>query len=259
MSNLILRVENGQPVVTSRQIAGDFEKEHKHVLDGIDSLVKGVAEKSADLFIPTEYQHEQNKQTYREYLLTRDGFSLLVMGFTGAKALEWKLKYIEAFNKMEQTLKEQNKPTCIEDVLITSLQEMKDMRLQLQETKAKVEIVEQKAIETKEELQGIREVVSINSTDWKKDTATLISKIALKLGGFEHTSDLRKESYNLLHQKTGVKLETRLTNKRRRMADEGVCKSKRDKLNYIDIIAEDKKELEVYLGIVKEMAIKYGI
>jgi phage regulator Rha-like protein len=44
-------------------------------------------------------------RTQKEYLLTRDGFSLVVMGFTGQKALQWKLKYIEAFNKMEAQLK----------------------------------------------------------------------------------------------------------------------------------------------------------
>lgn len=57
-------------------------------------------------FIKSSYVHEQNNQRYKEYLLTRDGFSLLVMGFTGKKALEWKLKYIEAFNKMELFIRE---------------------------------------------------------------------------------------------------------------------------------------------------------
>lgn len=108
--------QNGKLVVTSRQIARDFQKDHKHVLDSIDTLVKGVAEKSADLFIETTYQHEQNKQWYREFFLNRDGFSLLVMGFTGAKALEWKLKYIEAFNKMEQELKEQKQLTPMDQL-----------------------------------------------------------------------------------------------------------------------------------------------
>lgn len=146
----------------------------------------------------------------------------------------------------------QNKPTCIEDVLISSLQEMKALKGEVQAVKVGIQ-------ETNTKLDGIKDIVSLNSTDWKKDTSSLISKMALKLGGFEHISDLRKESYSLLNKRTGIKLETRLTNKRRRMADEGVCKSKRDKLNYIDIISEDKKELEVYLAIVKEMSIKYGI
>ena len=65
----------------------------------------GSAQNYAHLFIETTYKNEQNKQWYKEYQLTRDGFSLLVMGFTGKKALAWKLKYIEAFNKMEKALR----------------------------------------------------------------------------------------------------------------------------------------------------------
>ena len=112
MNNLVASIDvreyEGQPVVSSREVANNFEKQHKHVLECIENLKEGVAEKSADLFIESKYQHPQNKQWYKEYLLTRDGFSLLVMGFTGAKALQWKLKYIEAFNKMEEKIKNIN-------------------------------------------------------------------------------------------------------------------------------------------------------
>lgn len=99
--------DNGTLTVSSLQVAEDFGKEHRNVVQAIEELKKGVAEKSADLFIESSYQHRQNKQVYKSYNLTRDGFSLLVMGFTGKKALEWKLKYIEAFNLMEQEIKEQ--------------------------------------------------------------------------------------------------------------------------------------------------------
>ena len=110
----LINIQNkdGVAVVSSRVVAYDFDKQHKHVLEAIDNLIKemGVAEKSADLFIESKYQHPQNKQWYKEYLLTRDGFSLLVMGFTGKEALQWKLQYIEAFNKMEEQIKQQNNP-----------------------------------------------------------------------------------------------------------------------------------------------------
>lgn len=112
--------QEGQLVVTSRQVSDDFEKEHAKVTRDIENLIEGIA-KSGDtykrLFIESQYQNEQNKQWYKEYLLTRDGFSLLVMGFTGSKALSWKLKYIEAFNKMEQAIKEKTKPLSAMDQL----------------------------------------------------------------------------------------------------------------------------------------------
>ena len=106
MNEITINNDNGTLTVSSLQVAEDFEKEHRNVVQAIEELKKGVAEKSADLFIESSYQHPQNKQTYKCYNLTRDGFSLLVMGFTGKKALEWKLKYIEAFNLMEQKIRE---------------------------------------------------------------------------------------------------------------------------------------------------------
>lgn len=117
MKNLInLQKEEGKLVVGSREVASNFQKNHRDVLESIRNLIDGVAEKSADLFIEAEYQHSQNMQWYREYLLTRDGFSLLVMGFTGQKALEWKLKYIEAFNKMEESLQQPRKLSAMDQL-----------------------------------------------------------------------------------------------------------------------------------------------
>ncbi|HCA4696061.1 TPA: ORF6C domain-containing protein, partial [Enterococcus faecium] len=82
-------------------------KKHRHVLTAIDELKEGVAENWADLFWEDTYVHPQNKQSYRIIYMNRDGFSLLAMGFTGKKALSFKLQYIEAFNKMEKELKDQ--------------------------------------------------------------------------------------------------------------------------------------------------------
>ena len=110
-----------------------------------------------------------------------------------------------------------------------------------------------------ERVEAIREVVSLDTTSWREDTNTLLNKISMKLGGGEAYSQIRAESYDLLNKRMGVDLKVRLTNKRRRMADEGICKSRRDKLTYVDIIAEDKKLIEGYTAIVKEMAIKYGV
>ncbi len=107
-SEITINNDNGTLTVSSLQVAEDFEKEHRSILRTIDDLKSEVdpAQNCASLFIESSYVHPKNKQTYRCYNLTRDGFSLLVMGFTGKKALEWKLKYIEAFNLMEQKIRE---------------------------------------------------------------------------------------------------------------------------------------------------------
>lgn len=110
MNNLEL-VKNieGTLVVSSRQVAEDFDKRHADVIKAIEDKMK-VNEilRSPKYFIESTYTDKSNRKS-KEYLLTRDGFSFLVMGFTGSKADEWKLKYIEAFNKMEQALREQEK------------------------------------------------------------------------------------------------------------------------------------------------------
>lgn len=114
MTDIILSTQNGEPVASSRQIAENFGKSHDNVLKGIENLIGGLVKindtpgllknEHTPMFYKTEYTHEQNGQTYPMYLMNRDGFSLLVMGFTGKAALEWKLKYIAAFNAMEKQL-----------------------------------------------------------------------------------------------------------------------------------------------------------
>lgn len=101
---VITRNNDGELVVTSRQVATDFEKRHADVIEKIEELIKTENSVMTKMFIESSYKAGTGKR-YKEYLLTRDGFSLLVMGFTGSKALEWKLKYIEAFNQMEQAIK----------------------------------------------------------------------------------------------------------------------------------------------------------
>lgn len=131
--NSLINIENkeGNLIVSSREVAKNFEKEHFHVTRDIENIIemlrntdssklgsqptkvgglKTINEKmevfhnEEGLFIESEFEHKGN--IYKEYLLTRDGFTLLAIGFTGSKALGWKLKYIEAFNKMEKALKE---------------------------------------------------------------------------------------------------------------------------------------------------------
>lgn len=100
--NSLVEIQGNQVVVASRKVAEHFEKLHKHVLDSIREILS--AENSADKFFK-EVSYIYKGRRLPEYIMTRDGFSLLAMGFTGRKALQWKLKYIEAFNRMEEALK----------------------------------------------------------------------------------------------------------------------------------------------------------
>lgn len=115
LEEINIKNEKGIMVVSSREVAKNFEKRHDKLLSEIERMYSDLIgePKMVDTpyFIENHYVHPQNNQKYKEYLLTRDGFSLLVMGFTGRKALKWKLKYIEAFNKMEEYIKSKQEST----------------------------------------------------------------------------------------------------------------------------------------------------
>ena len=104
----LVGVFKNDAVTTSLRVAEVFEKRHNNVLKAIENLVVGLLknEQTPQMFFKSTYIDNQNSQKYPMYRMNRDGFSLLVMGFTGKKALEWKLKYIHAFNEMEKLLLE---------------------------------------------------------------------------------------------------------------------------------------------------------
>lgn len=101
--NELITVVNGKPVVTSKQVAEHFGKTHRHVLRDIAKELETAGEFGETNFGLTSYTSSQNK-VLPCYEMTRDGFSLVAMGFTGEKAQQWKIKYIEAFNAMEREL-----------------------------------------------------------------------------------------------------------------------------------------------------------
>lgn len=110
--NKLVEIRKNQVVTSSRQVAQVFEKLHKNVLRAIEEIL--AAQNSATKFFFKSSFNNRGKE-YPEYLMNRDGFSLLVMGFTGKKALEWKIKYIEAFNAMEKALREKSAPALPEN------------------------------------------------------------------------------------------------------------------------------------------------
>ena len=115
--------KNGQAMIDSRTVAEVFGKEHYHVLETIERLKEDAGKTAVssknlspensgdyskdinDMFVQTVYKDSKGRKQ-KCYNMTRDGFSLLIMGFTGAKALEWKLKYIKAFNNMESHIRQ---------------------------------------------------------------------------------------------------------------------------------------------------------
>lgn len=104
IKNELVFVKKGEPVASSREISEKFGKQHKNVLRSIDNI-DCPKEFSRLNFKLTKYNDSEGR-IQREYLLTKDGFTYLVMGFRGKKASEFKIKYIKAFNDMHNLLLE---------------------------------------------------------------------------------------------------------------------------------------------------------
>lgn len=102
MNELVI-MHNKQAVTSSNRVADVFGKEHRNVLATIGGLLKN--QQTQHMFMKSTYVNEQNGQSYPMYYMNRDGFTLLAMGFTGKKALQFKISYINAFNSMETQIK----------------------------------------------------------------------------------------------------------------------------------------------------------
>lgn len=100
-----LQVVDGKATTTSRQVAEMFNKEHKDVLKIIKNLVEQLDFNQRN-FAPVDYRDLKGEMRPM-YNIDRDGFTLLAMGFNGQEALNFKMKYIQAFNAMEQELLKQ--------------------------------------------------------------------------------------------------------------------------------------------------------
>lgn len=114
----------------------------------------------------------------------------------------------------------------------------------------------QQRLESK--IDGVSEIVATSTMDWRNETSHLISKIARQQGNTGEAYKMtRNDIYDEVDRRGGVSLKTRLTNLKRRMAEEGVSKTRRNNTTKVDVISQDKKLIEIYTAIVKDFAIRY--
>ena len=152
MEELVFKGANDQVLTNSLLVAEKFEKNHRDVLEVIRTIIRS-AENSAVLamFCESSYLNQQNKEQPM-YVMNRDGFTLLAMGFTGSKALQFKMDFIIAFNKMESMLKS-------DDYILMRSQQILQKR---------IEIAEQKALILQAQNEQLAETVTIQSTKLKE-------------------------------------------------------------------------------------------
>ena len=118
----VLAVVNGVPTTTSLDVAGHFGKRHERVLDAIRTLLPQLPAEAKHNFVLSEYA-DATGRALPAYRITRDGFTLLAMGFTGARALEFKLAYLDAFNRLEAEVAQRAlpAPTVVPDIDVAAL------------------------------------------------------------------------------------------------------------------------------------------
>lgn len=189
--NQLVVMRDQQAVSTSLQVAEDFGKRHDNVLRDIAGLLE--IEEIQNYFFESVYEHPQNKQRYKMFYMNRDGFTLLAMGFTGKDAIQFKLKYIDAFNKMEQITR---KPK----VLTEKEQLRASMKLSL-DTSEEVEVL-------KIEVNDLKEKVENQITIDHGEQRRLQKAVAIKVYELESIAELRpklfREIYSEIKDRFGV-------------------------------------------------------
>lgn len=110
-----------------------------------------------------------------------------------------------------------------------------------------------------QKVDNITEIVSLNTTEWRKTAQGLIHKMAKTEGGFGAYQQIQGDIYKEVDARAGSSLKTRLTNLRQRMALNGSCKSAINRLNRLDVIDADKRLKQIYMAVVKDFAIKYKV
>lgn len=188
----------------------------------------------------------------QDYKLTAHFAKKLSMKGNGEKAEEAR----EYFTHLEERVKQkaidfsQLSPEL--QMFSRIFQSVAEQQLEQKRQAEKVEQLDKK-------VDSIKDVIALNPNSWRTDSAKIVNKIALQMGGYEHIKAIREESYKLLEERMGVALNIRLSNKKKTQALNGVSKSKIDKLNQLDVIADDKKLIQGYVSVIKDMAIKYGV
>ena len=218
--------------------------------DGIDLIDLKNSVTVGDSLLDLGFTKQSIANSSNIYLLSERGYAKLIKIMDSDLAWEIHDQLMDEYFSMRE---EKSKPVSQLDAIIAGLQATKELQ-------EKMVVVEQVQVQQQQAIQNIRNVVAINTTDWRKDTTNIINRIAMSRdGGSDNIQTVRKESYELLEKRANCKLSVRRKNLQRVMLENGVSKSKVDNVTYLDVIERDNRLKEIYVAIVKEMAIKYNV
>lgn len=250
MQDLQVVEHNNEFYVDSREVAEMVGKRHDHLIRDIKGYIEVLEENpklgTRNFFEESTYITNQNK-IQPCYLLTKKGCDMVANKMTGSKGVLFTAMYVDAFHKMDEHIKQSQL-----NVPQTPMQAL-EMMFKVQKDQ------EQFNKEMKREITGIRNIVGIETKNWRNDTNKMLGAIAQHLGGGEKHQKVRIEAYKLLEEKGRCKLEQRLNNRKAKMLSQGATKSQINKLSKLDVITDEPRLIEIYISVIKSMAIKYGV
>ena len=239
--NQLVFIQDGRAVTDSLTVAEQFGKRHDRVLQDIRELDCSPKFRFHN-FVETHYTHPQNKQQYPKFFMTRDGFTFLVMGYTGPDAAKFKEDYIGAFNAMEKQVTSHLDLTGLSpqlQILIQQEQEIKQLKDRQENTEQQINVIKDTFLQ--------------RDDNWRTKINGLLNGAARRSG--QAYKDVRTESYRTLEERGKCDLNRRLANLRERLADSGATKTKINETNRLDVIEADPRLKEIYTTIVKELSI----
>lgn len=216
MQELQVLEQNNELYVDSREVAEMVGKQHKNLIRDIENYESVILQSSKlsldDYFIQSTYLGGNN-QNYKHYLLTKKGCDMVANKMTGEKGILFTATYVNAFHEMQNHIKEQSElnvpktPMQALEMMFTVQKEQEQFNKQMQQ-----------------EITGIRNIVGMETKNWRNDTNKVLGAIAQHLGGGEKHKTIRMEAYKLLEEKGRCKLDQRLNNRRAKMLVKGATK-----------------------------------
>lgn len=188
MEEIVFRGANNQALTNSLLVAKEFGKEHRNTMQSIRKLVEGSAENSAveKMFIESSYKDEQGKDQPM-FVMNRDGFTLLAMGFTGKKAMQFKLAYIEAFNKMEDEIRKSVKPMSQLEIAQIAINQLVEQEHRLSNVEQRLENIEN------ERKENERLLLSEKLSDNPVPEISMRAKIRKLVNQYSNATNVRQD------------------------------------------------------------------
>lgn len=210
MNEIVYRGDSNQPLTNSKLVAEVFGKEHRNVVRDIKNLIEGgvLKNEQTPMFEETTYVNEQNKQSYPMFIMNQDGFTLLAMGFNGKKAMEFKLKYIEAFNAMKRQI-EQSNPSVPQNYLealkslVKSEEEKQQLALENKKQQETILTISKENMELGNKITDMLPKVSYYDKILQSNATMTITQIAQDYGMSAINMNKELESMRIQHKMRG--------------------------------------------------------